>query len=135
MTRAAFMLLAPAVLAGCMPEPSATRADADPTATFATFCSDCHGAGGQGDGPLAAGLDPRPADLTRIAARNGGTFDKVAVMTKIDGYSSGNVSAMPEFGAFLMDAPRVLVETGDGVVTPTPAPLAELADYLASIQG
>ena len=31
---------------------------------FGAHCVSCHGPGGQGDGPLAAGLDPPPLDLT-----------------------------------------------------------------------
>jgi mono/diheme cytochrome c family protein len=31
--------------------------------SFARFCVTCHGVGGQGDGPLAVGLEPPPADL------------------------------------------------------------------------
>ena len=31
---------------------------------FVTHCAVCHGAGGRGDGPAAAGLLQRPADLT-----------------------------------------------------------------------
>jgi mono/diheme cytochrome c family protein len=33
------------------------------TALFATHCATCHGASGRGDGPAAAALTPRPADL------------------------------------------------------------------------
>ncbi len=31
---------------------------------FAERCATCHGSGGAGDGPAAAGLNPKPADLT-----------------------------------------------------------------------
>ena len=31
--------------------------------TFNTLCATCHGPQGKGDGPGAAGLDPKPADL------------------------------------------------------------------------
>lgn len=31
---------------------------------YAARCAQCHGAGGRGDGPAAAGLNPRPANLT-----------------------------------------------------------------------
>lgn len=31
---------------------------------YQTHCAACHGMDGRGDGPLAAGLNPRPADLT-----------------------------------------------------------------------
>lgn len=33
------------------------------TALFATHCASCHGSSGRGDGPAAAALTPRPADL------------------------------------------------------------------------
>jgi mono/diheme cytochrome c family protein len=32
--------------------------------TFRNVCAACHGSGGKGDGPGAAGLDPRPRDLS-----------------------------------------------------------------------
>ncbi|MBM4382779.1 MAG: cytochrome c [Deltaproteobacteria bacterium] len=54
-------------------------------ALFAKHCASCHGATGVGDGPLAAELRTPPADLTRIAERNGGKFDEAAVMSAIDG--------------------------------------------------
>ena len=38
---------------------------------FLSLCATCHGAEGRGDGPAAAALRTRPADLTRIAARYG----------------------------------------------------------------
>jgi len=33
-------------------------------AAYATYCATCHGAAGAGDGPVAAGLNPKPADFT-----------------------------------------------------------------------
>jgi len=51
---------------------------------FATRCAPCHGADGRGDGPAAAGLDPKPrnfhdpefwrgrtAEQLRLVVRNG----------------------------------------------------------------
>jgi mono/diheme cytochrome c family protein len=32
--------------------------------TFEIYCVSCHGEGGQGDGPAAEALNPKPADLT-----------------------------------------------------------------------
>lgn len=32
---------------------------------WAARCASCHGAEGRGDGPAAAGLNPRPKDLSR----------------------------------------------------------------------
>jgi mono/diheme cytochrome c family protein len=134
--RAAF-LLAPVsgalLILACAPATPPTRSGAE---LYAEFCASCHGADGTGDGPAAADLDPRPADLTRISARNGGTFPLADVMSTIDGYrraQEGNV-VMPEFGVMLEDAPLVMVDTGDGIETPTPAPLYAVAEYLRTIQ-
>lgn len=40
-------------------------------ALFAANCSSCHGAGGGGDGPLAAALNPRPANFLDPARMDG----------------------------------------------------------------
>lgn len=104
-------------------------------ASFTDLCAGCHGAGGRGDGPAAVSLDVPPADLTRIAARNGGVFPMVEVMSKIDGYAKGEEhhGAMPAFWP-LLEGKTVLVQTGDGILTPTPEPLVTLTAYLESIQ-
>jgi mono/diheme cytochrome c family protein len=52
---------------------------------FRTYCAVCHGQGGKGNGPAAASLTKVPADLTRISARNGGTFPAVRVKRYIEG--------------------------------------------------
>lgn len=104
-------------------------------ALFTENCAMCHGAAGRGDGMLAAGLKVKPVDLTKISRRNGGTFPRVAVMSQIDGYTRGVLGDhnMPEFG-LLLKGPTVPVDAGDGVMTPTPRPLAALMEYLESIQ-
>lgn len=40
------------------------------SATYRERCSACHGERGRGDGPLAAVLDPRPADLVLHASQH-----------------------------------------------------------------
>ena len=52
---------------------------------FKSYCGSCHGTSARGDGPLANELRYRPADLTRIAKRNGGKFDGEKVFKIIDG--------------------------------------------------
>lgn len=52
---------------------------------FRTFCASCHGAQARGDGPVAEVLRTPPADLTTIAARNGGVFPRDRVRERIDG--------------------------------------------------
>ncbi|MBK6466469.1 MAG: cytochrome c [Rhodobacter sp.] len=123
-------LVAALALAGCVPEEPPTGAE-----DFAAFCSGCHGAGGKGDGPLAGDLDNRPADLTRLARRNGGDFPKLRVMAKIWGYTGGRDGAMvmPNFGP-LLDSQLVPYDAGDGIESPTPLRLVQLAEYIESLQ-
>jgi mono/diheme cytochrome c family protein len=57
----------------------------DARAMFDTYCAVCHGKTGVGDGPASKALAKAPADLTRISARNGGTFPEVRVKRYIQG--------------------------------------------------
>ena len=126
------MALGLVTLAACLP-PAAPPATG--SQDFEALCSACHGPTGVGDGPAAEGLDAKPADLTGLAARNGGTFPTAQVMNKIWGYArgEGEPGVMPEFGP-LLESPTVLVDLGDGVMTPTPARLIDIGNYLATIQ-
>lgn len=69
--------------------------------TFERHCAACHGVDARGSGPVADALDPRPADLTRIAARRGGRFPAAEITRFIDGRrdvaAHGN-RAMPVWG-------------------------------------
>jgi mono/diheme cytochrome c family protein len=133
MTVGAAAGLAVAALVACQPvrepEPSGR-------ALYEQFCASCHGTAGRGDGAAGAGLAHRPADLTRIAARSGGTFPMVRVMSTIDGYTrrGDRATVMPEMGAILAEGPTAIYVAPDGTETPTPARLLALAEYLASIQ-
>lgn len=69
--------------------------------TYEFYCQSCHGDGGKGDGPAAAALSTRPADLTTLAKRNGGTFPAERVTAAIDGRVEvvGHLDlAMPPWG-------------------------------------
>ena len=102
---------------------------------FATFCAGCHGANGRGDGEGATALDRKPADLTTISARNGGVFPGTRVMAKIWGYTGGQdgSSPMPQFGP-LLQGELVPYDGGDGIGTPTPIRLVQIAEYLRALQ-
>jgi mono/diheme cytochrome c family protein len=52
---------------------------------FNAYCSSCHGASAKGDGPIANSFRKRPADLTKLAARNNGVFPAEIVFKTIDG--------------------------------------------------
>jgi len=118
-------------LAACavasMPEPSEGRA------IYQENCAQCHGASAEGDGPWAGSYDPPPSDLTRLS--RDGNFPRADVLGVIDGYDRTGLPGqeMPEFG-LLLEGETVPVDTGDGVLTPTPRPLAALMVYLESIQ-
>jgi len=64
------------------PDPVLVRPGAE---TYHAYCASCHGATGVGDGPVAIELKNPPADLTRLAARNGGKFPDADVARWIDG--------------------------------------------------
>lgn len=104
-------------------------------AVYMENCVMCHGPGGKGDGPLANDLFLPPPDLTFLSAANGGEFPRVRVLSHIDGYARGeNTSgAMPEFGPLLIGR-NVLLETGEGVVTPTPQALLAVTNYIERMQ-
>lgn len=119
-------------LAACLPqkEPVPTGAE-----DFASYCAGCHGSSAKGDGPAAATLDKAPADLTRLAARNHGKFPMTRVMSKIWGYTRApDGTVMPRFAPLLETDEMVLFDGGDGIATPTPLRLVQLAEYLATIQ-
>ena len=52
---------------------------------FTDYCAACHGVRGVGDGPMAAALKTKAADLTLIAKRNGGTFPTDQVQAVVAG--------------------------------------------------
>ena len=68
---------------------------------FNSYCAPCHGVSGKGDGPAAAALNPKPANLTEYAKRRGGTFSAKDFEDKLNGMAMapahGN-SQMPVWG-------------------------------------
>ena len=68
-----------AQVAAWKPAASAVADEAKGARLFATLCSGCHGAGGQGDGVLAKGLSVRPPDWPRDGGRRVKGEDQEAV--------------------------------------------------------
>jgi mono/diheme cytochrome c family protein len=94
---------------------------------FGSYCAVCHGADAKGNGPAAASLTKAPADLTRISARNGGTFPAVRVQRYIEGLDeipAHGTRDMPMWGDLFRslnpDAAQIRVQA--------------LTDYLKSLQ-
>jgi mono/diheme cytochrome c family protein len=76
-----------AVLLATASAPAFAQTNQAPTGAylFRTYCASCHGAGAQGDGPLASAMRRKPANLTEIIKRNGGVFPSDQVFRIIDG--------------------------------------------------
>lgn len=123
------------LLLGCAtaPEPDISRDDGQ--ALFAENCAICHGFDARGGGPLATELDTRSADLTQIAARRGGVWPMLEVMSIIDGYTrrTDPRKDMPIITG-VTGGPMVDFDSGNGDMTPTPARLIALAEYLEGLQ-
>ncbi len=52
---------------------------------YAAYCTSCHGATAEGDGPLAQSLRVEPANLTVLKRENDGAFPFDRVVQRIDG--------------------------------------------------
>jgi hypothetical protein len=115
---------------------------------YNAYCVYCHGEDAKGHGPQAAVLRVQPADLTTIAARNGGKFAGSAVEDKILGWklvprsmketsdmvnamntgkNADNVPVMPLFGPIF--ASLYSQEIRDRQVR-----IANLVGYVKSVQ-
>lgn len=107
---------------------------------FITWCSGCHGEDGKGRGPVAVELKTKPADLTGIARRNGGTFDREQVYKKIEGLdmpASHGTSEMPVWGAWFVHqavGEGVLIEDARTAAKEATQRINNLVKYLESLQ-
>jgi mono/diheme cytochrome c family protein len=72
------------VIAAGQPKPGAAPSGSD---LFYNNCAACHGRDGKGNGPMGQVLTIRPADLTIIAKKTGGTFPAAKIYQLIDGRS------------------------------------------------
>ncbi len=93
------LLAAATVLPGAMQEPASVHI-ARGKISFRIYCRSCHGAEAHGDGPLAQELKTKPADLSRLRAKDG-SFPQAEIAAKIDGRSmikAHGPSDMPVWG-------------------------------------
>ncbi|MBS1303129.1 cytochrome c [Loktanella sp. SALINAS62] len=123
-----FLPFAVLALAACTPE----QPPVNGKAAFEAKCAQCHGITGQDGVALAAGVTA--PDLTRISARNGGTYPADYVMSVIDGFNRGqHVSGlMPKFGDG--DLGPIIMTEEDGNPVPVPAELLALSNYIETLQ-
>ncbi|GAB4291429.1 MAG: hypothetical protein Kow0058_10320 [Roseovarius sp.] len=102
------------------------------------YCSACHGERADGMGPMRPVLTVKPANLTRLAAGNGGVFPLARVIARIDGRDPmiAHGSEMPVYGDFFLEGGSVTLsaEDGSGARIRTSGAVADLVAYLQSIQ-
>ncbi len=99
--RMAAVLVAAAVAAGCGKNESGPERPPtlgiDTAGIYSAQCAVCHGERGRGDGPVAKGMSPRPADFTAAAFKekcaNIGAVER-AIRDGVPG------TAMPAWGRF-----------------------------------
>jgi mono/diheme cytochrome c family protein len=71
---------------------------------YRSYCLNCHGEDGKGDGPIAGLLNVLTKDLTTIALRNDGEFPAELVYQQIDGteyLAPHGTGLMPVWGVVL----------------------------------
>ena len=95
------------------------------------FCASCHGIEGHGDGPVAQSFSKKIPDLTLIARRHGGEFQRDWVERSIDGrqkLASHGAYTMPVWG-------EDFSQIGDpDAERATRTMIARLVDYLETLQ-
>ena len=102
---------------------------------FHKHCATCHGSAALGDGPMAAVLSVRPADLSVLAFQNGGKFPAASVVRRIDGESEvlAHGGPMPLFG-LVLQGPAGIVVASDGSEIIASEAIVDIAAWLEEIQ-
>jgi mono/diheme cytochrome c family protein len=106
--------------------------------TYRTYCANCHGRDGTGNGNIAEYLTIKPADLTRISENNDGEFPQEMVFKTVDGrkpvrgHGGGDMPIWGDvFQSSLAQDPASANETGEERAQ---RKIKELVLYLESIQ-
>jgi len=84
-------------------EASAGISLASGESVYTANCSSCHGARGQGDGPLSAGLQPQPAKHADGVYMNALSNDHIYKVIAEGGAAVGKSSMMAPWGTSLSD--------------------------------
>ncbi|HVH26118.1 MAG TPA: c-type cytochrome [Vicinamibacterales bacterium] len=97
---------------------------------FRYYCTSCHGRDGRGDGPVAAQLKTRPANLTTLTTANGGQFPLERVRAfvthgRTDAPSHGSPD-MPIWGPIFQ-----VLDPSDAIARMR---INNVVDYIQSIQ-
>jgi mono/diheme cytochrome c family protein len=98
---------------------------------FEFYCAACHGRNGKGDGPVAPALKTKPADLTTIASRNGGTFPS----HRVESFVAGDTEVpQPAHGTRAMPVWGPIFRSLDPNDTRTKVRISNLVAYIQAMQ-
>lgn len=106
---------------------------------YSVGCAQCHGADGQGNGPIAQYLVDETPPLTSLSANNGGVFPVEYVVDVLEGTADVGVHGRdmplwgPRYRAELMEHAASGI-TQDEVEALASVRTLSLIEYLASIQ-
>jgi mono/diheme cytochrome c family protein len=104
MRRGVSVILTVALLAALLPGSVLAQGNVENgKALFTKHCASCHGAGGKGDAPAAAALNPKPKDLTNKAYMAGLKDEYIFDLVKKGGAAVGKSPLIPPFGAQMKD--------------------------------
>lgn len=102
---------------------------------YANHCAACHGASGEGDGPVAAVMQVGVPNLRTLAERNGGKFPAEAVARYIDGRqvpASHGDRQMPIWGDVF--SAEANAKQGGGGESEVRQRIAAIVAFIAEIQ-
>jgi mono/diheme cytochrome c family protein len=96
----------PAILVALLLLPALVLAQGSPAKgkeLYTKHCGGCHGSTGKGDGPAAAVLNPKPADLTNKAYTAALKDQYLFDLLQKGGAAVGKAPLMPPFGSKLKE--------------------------------
>lgn len=121
------------VLAPALVSMAASGSDDPGRALYVRYCGACHGPNAKGDGIAGTFINPKPADLTQIAKKHGGTFSFEETVRVIDGRTTVRAHGdpdMPVWGELFRDNPAWEMTRRAGVR----GTLVLITEYLQSVQ-
>jgi mono/diheme cytochrome c family protein len=113
--------------------PAFAESDEAGRSLYTRYCGACHGPGGKGDGIAGTFIRPKPADLTQIAKKHGGTFPFEDTMKVVDGRNTPRAHGdpdMPVWGEIFRDNPAWEMTRRAGAR----GTIQLITEYLKSIQ-
>jgi hypothetical protein len=88
---------------GMRRESQSPQGTGEAVSNFSNLCLTCHGPGGKGNGPMAAGLNPKPRDFSDCKTMAKDSDDILFKAIKGGSQSIGRSAMMPPWGGALTD--------------------------------